>query len=57
MSQGHGVSEAQGEDGSQPLADGGDGYQPLADGEESLEAMGGTGIELLHNSVTPLTME
>jgi hypothetical protein len=57
MAQEQSVSEPQGEDGHQPRAEGGDGYQPLAEGEESLEAMGGTGIELLHNSVTPLTMD
>jgi hypothetical protein len=37
--------------------EGEDGFEPLADGDESLEALGGTGIELIHGSVTPLTAD
>jgi hypothetical protein len=47
MSQEHSVSKPEGEDG----------FEPLAEGDASLEALGGTGIELIHHSATALTAE
>lgn len=47
MSQEHNVSKPEGEDG----------FEPLAEGDASLEALGGTGIELIHHSVTPMTAD
>jgi|HubBroStandDraft_5_1064220.scaffolds.fasta_scaffold1213571_2 hypothetical protein len=47
MSQEENVSKPEGEDG----------FEPLVEGDASLEALGGTGIELIHNSVTPMTAD
>jgi hypothetical protein len=47
MSQEHSVSEPEDKEG----------YEPLAEGDASLEALGGTGIELVHNSVTPMSAD
>jgi hypothetical protein len=46
---------AGGKGGSDPLAEVQEGYEPLAEGDASLEALGGTGIELIHKSVTGLS--
>jgi hypothetical protein len=37
--------------------EGEDGFEQLADDDESLEALGGTGIELIHNSVPNLSAD
>jgi hypothetical protein len=56
MSQEHNVGEP---DHSAEVeeSEGREGYEPLLDGDASLEALGGTGIELIHHGVTALTAE
>jgi hypothetical protein len=56
MSQEHNVSESD-DNAAVQVPQGGEGYEALLEGDESLDALGGTGIELIHHGVTALTAE